>query len=136
MCARKIEKRIITSPFMETSPTLFNVYSFEDLLSRKIVTLFNRLEGKDIYDVFHALDLKIDFSSLHNAIKILLHFYRSQHNVETFLGELKTKLEDAKKRYVYIGNATNHFIPRGLRPEWGIFIDSLILKIVELKSKL
>lgn len=135
LCTKKPEKRIVASPFVETSPTLFNVYPFEDLLSRKIITLFNRCEGKDVYDVFHALDLKIDFSSLHKAMEILLRFYRIQHNIETFLEKLKAKLEDAEKKASYIGNATNHFIPRDLRPEWEIFIASLIIKIEELTVK-
>lgn len=31
----------------------------------------------------------------------------------------------------YIGNATNHFIPRNLRPDWDVFIRMLKEKILQ-----
>ena len=65
--AVKTEEVLVKSPFIETHPVIFKVYSLEDLMARK------------------------------NAY--------------------------------YIGNSTNHFIPRNLRPDWKVFIDTLLLKI-------
>lgn len=43
---------------------------------------------------------------------------------------LNEKISTIKDRVKdYIGNSTNHFIPRNLRPDWKVFIDTLILKI-------
>ena len=55
----KSELSLVKSPFVNTYPTLFKVYSLEDLLARKLIALYSRMEGKDIYDVFYSL--KLDF---------------------------------------------------------------------------
>ncbi|MEA1906630.1 MAG: hypothetical protein U9N12_06725 [Euryarchaeota archaeon] len=39
------------------------------------------------------------------------------------------RLERARENSYYIGNSTNYFISRDLRPDWKLFIDTLILKI-------
>jgi len=57
----------------------------------------------------------------------MLDFYRIERS--SFLNLLLLKLQNAKKNSYYIGNSANHFLPRNLRPEWKIFIDTLILKI-------
>jgi len=123
----EIEDIIVKSPFIETHPVIFKIYSLEDLMARKFVTLYNRMEGKDIYDLFYCLDLDFDKENLVRALNFMLSFYRV--NKSTFINDLLLKLKDARKNSYYIGNSTNHFIPRNLRPEWKVFIDSLILKI-------
>jgi len=96
-------------------------------MARKFVALYNRMEGKDIYDLFYCLDLDFDKENLFKALDIMLDFYRIGH--PGFLGDLLSRLEDARENSYYIGNSANHFIPRNLRPDWKIFIDTLILKI-------
>ena len=54
---------------------MFMVYSFEDLLAKKLAALYNRAEGKDIYDSFHALNVEFDQKRLEDALKLTLGFY-------------------------------------------------------------
>jgi len=49
---------------------------------------------------------------------------RDRVNLEFYLMQ-----REARENAYYIGNSTNHFIPRNLRPDWKVFIDTLILKI-------
>ena len=123
----KIEDVMVKSPFIETHPTIFSVYSLEDLMARKFVALYNRMEGKDIYDVWYCLDLDFDKGSLLKALDIMLDFYRIDK--DDFLNELVLRLRNAKENSSFIGNSANHFIPRNLRPDWKLFIDTLSLKI-------
>ena len=125
--AIKTEEVLVKSPFIETHPTIFTVYSFEDLMARKFIALYNRMEGKDIYDLFYCLDLEFDRKNLVKALKFVLDFYKV--NQASFLNALLLRLKEARKNAYYIGNSTNHFIPRNLRPEWKVFIDTLSLKI-------
>ena len=125
--AVKTEEVLVKSPFIETHPVIFKVYSLEDLMARKFVTLYNRMEGKDIYDLFYCLDSSFDKKNLNKALKLMLGFYKM--NQEKFLDELLARLKEARKNAYYIGNSTNHFIPRNLRPDWKVFIDTLLLKI-------
>lgn len=123
----KVEDVMVKSPFIETHPTIFSVYSLEDLMARKFVALYNRMEGKDIYDVFYCLDLDFDKKTLLKALDIMLEFYKIDKAF--FLNELLLRLKDAKGNSNFIGNSANHFIPKNLRPNWKIFIDTLISKI-------
>ena len=111
----KREQMMVKSPFVDTYPTIFSVYSKEDLLARKIVTLYNRMEGKDIYDLFHGLRLEYDRERLDNALSVLLPFYKIDEDIFTGLLE---KLDSSKGRANYIGNTANHFIPKKLRFNW------------------
>ena len=113
---------MVKSPFVETHPTIFSVYSQEDLLARKIIALYNRMEGKDIYDVFYGIRIEYDKNRLDSALEVLLPFYKIERDI--FPGLLK-KLEFSKKRARYIGNTTNHFIPKKLRFNWAEIIPTL-----------
>ncbi|RLB80431.1 MAG: hypothetical protein DRH15_07600 [Deltaproteobacteria bacterium] len=130
----KIEDTIVKSPFIETHPVIFKVYSLEDLMARKLIALYNRMEGKDIYDLFYCLDMDFDKENLFKALKIMQNFYRI--NQASFVNDLLSRLKNARKNSYYVGNSTNHFIPRDLRPGWKVFIDTLILKIERRLSDL
>lgn len=96
-------------------------------MARKFIALYNRMEGKDIYDIFYCLDLDFDKGDLLKALDIMLDFYRiDQHG---FSDDLRLRLEAAKENSYYVGNCANHFIPKNLRPDWNIFIDTLISKV-------
>ena len=114
---------LVASPFIETHPTLFTIYSLEDLLARKMIALYNRGEGKDLYDVFYCLEEKIDRAAFDRALALAEEGYRIKP--ESFPGDLLDKLRGLRKNAVYIGNSTNYFIPRGRRPDWGTLIDTL-----------
>ena len=47
------------------------------------------------------------------------------YNLNLFPAILIDKLHELRKNADYIGNSTNHFIPRKRRPDWRIFIDTL-----------
>lgn len=123
----KIDEILVKSPFIEAYPVIFKVYSLEDLMAQKIITLYNRMEGKDIYDVFYCLDLDFDKDNLFKILQTKIKSYSL--NQTDFMKELIFKLKEAKKNIQYIGNSANHFIPSNLRPAWKIFIDTLNLKI-------
>lgn len=123
----RTEDVLVKSPFIETHPTIFRVYSLEDLMAKKFVALYSRMEGKDIYDLFYCLDLKFDEKNLAKALKLMLGFYKI--NPKSFINKLLLQLKEARKNAYYIGNSTNHFIPANLRPDWKVFIDTLNLKI-------
>jgi predicted nucleotidyltransferase component of viral defense system len=125
--AIKAEEVLVKSLFIETHPVIFKVYSLEDLMARKFISLYNRMEGKDIYDLCFCLDLEFDSVNLLKALNNMLDFYKV--NQAPFLSDLLLRLREAKKNAYYIGNSTNHFIPRNLRPDWKVFIDTLMLKI-------
>lgn len=120
---------LVKSPFVSEYPTMFRVYSFEDLIAKKLAALYNRTEGKDIYDSFHALNMEFDKKKLENALSLTLEFY---HIGDGFWRGLIEKLDYARKNARYIGNSTNHFIPKSLRPNWEEMIESLKLRIEEL----
>jgi predicted nucleotidyltransferase component of viral defense system len=115
-------KELIRSPFLDSNPTMFNVYSREDLLAKKLVALYNRMEGKDIYDSFYGLKLDLDEKKFDGALKIMTGFYKIEEDV--FKGA-RDKLERAKGRSKAIRDSTNHYIPKDLRPDWRIIMDSL-----------
>lgn len=71
-----IQDTLVKSPLIETHPTIFRVYSLEDLMARKFIALYNRMEGKDIYDLFYCLDLDFNRENLLKALKIMLDFNR------------------------------------------------------------
>ena len=123
------EVELVKSPFIDSYPTMFRVYSLEDLLAKKIVALYNRMEGKDIYDVFHTFNMAFEMEKFLKALELTTKFYRIEGD---FWGELISKLSQAKKNARQIGNSTNHFIPKTLRPNWEELIESLRFRIEEL----
>ena len=120
---------LVKSPFIDSYPTMFRVYSLEDLLAKKIVALYNRMEGKDIYDVFHTFNMKFEMKKFLKALELTTKFYLIEGD---FWGELISRLSQEKKNARQIGNSTNHFIPKTLRPNWEELIESLRFRIEEL----
>ena len=131
--AVKIKDVLVKSSFIETHPVIFKVYSLEDLIARKLITLYNRMEGKDIYDLFYCLDLEYSVKDLLKALEFTLKFYKVDQF--KFSNEILSRLKAARKNAYYIGNSTNHFIPRRLRPDWKSFIDTLIPKIERMLGR-
>ena len=126
----KLEDVLVKSPFVETHPAIFKVYSLEDLMARKFIALYRRMEGKDIYDLFYCLEMDFDKNVMRKALDLMLDFYRIDK--KDFLDNLILRLKNAKANSYFIGNSTNHFIPRNLRPNWKVFIDTLIIKMKDL----
>ncbi len=121
------EDVLVKSSFMEAHSTVFRTYTLEVLMAKKLVALYNRMEGKDIYDMFYVLDLPFDRHEFAAALRQV----QADNDIaaDGFYENLRAKLRNAQKNSFYLGNCTNHFIPRRLRPNWKIFIDTLVEKI-------
>jgi predicted nucleotidyltransferase component of viral defense system len=124
LCSSKPEKKLLKSNFIETNPCNFTIYSFEDLIARKIVALYRRLDGKDIYDVFYSLLLDFDIKKVKKSLKLLLNFYKIEKDYKEVLMDITEKLKDNQKNKL-ICYSTNHFIPKHLRPDWKMLILTL-----------
>jgi len=125
------QRILLQSQYMPVSATLFSVYSLEDLLAQKLITLFSRKEGKDIYDVFYGLDLPFKENVMKDALSKLFIHYHINLKYPDFIKELIKKIDEMQSNSSYIGNATNHFIPHNLRPNWAVFIRMLKEKIIQ-----
>lgn len=123
------QKILLQSQYLPVEATNFNVYSFEELLAQKLISLYRRTEGKDIYDIFYGLELKFSKKQVLDALSNLFTHYHIEVNQKDFFKKLQTKLDEIEKNSKYIGNSTNHFIPKELRPNWKIFINDLKEKI-------
>ena len=129
--AKSGQRILLQSQYLPVSATLFFVYSLEDLLAQKLITLYGREEGKDIYDLFYGLDLTLKEKILRDALSKLFVHYHIKLKYPDFIQELIKKIDKMHSNSQYIGNATNHFIPRNLRPDWDVFIRMLKEKIVQ-----
>ena len=129
LCIEPPKKRMLSSSFMTLNPVMFTSYALEDLMARKVIALYSRTEGKDIYDVYHCLNLEYDPKKFMGAMNLMLDFYKIES--DSFLRSLIEKLRNADKNYIYIQNSTNHYIPTKLRPDWKIMIRELIEKLEE-----
>ena len=135
VAAKKPTGVAISSIFLPSTPSVFRVYSLEDMLARKLVALFSRAEGKDMYDVFHLLDLGFNKRVLKVAIQRMLRFLKLRLSVGEFLEKVVGKVEAAAGNWRYIRDSTNHYIQIDLRPNWVTFIRSLGLKIEALGAR-
>ena len=132
--AVKSPKEILLKSNLDTTkPCLFLVYSLEDIIARKLLTLHNRTEGKDIYDTFYLLDLKYDPTQLKTSIILLLQAFHQHMTVGEFIDAILVTLDQSLERATYIGNSTNHYLIRTYRPNWREFIATLITKVEKLK---
>lgn len=107
----KCAKEVVNFGFVPSEAVLMRVYSLETLLRQKLDCLLLRTEGKDIYDVFYLADL--------------CPLRPSKKEFE----EIAKKLSFSAKEVKNIANATNHYIPKSLRPDWLLFIAQLKEKL-------
>ena len=122
---KPIKSTLLVSRFLETSPSLFPCYSLEDLLGQKLVALYQRTLGKDIFDIYNAIHLDIDIPVLGKTLRRRLLFNHMDSNVKEFLRDLLEKRSVLLKNAANLGNSANHYIPRSLRPDWRVLISSL-----------
>lgn len=123
------QQTLVQSQYLLISATLFSVYALEDLIAQKLIALYRRGEGKDIYDVFYTLDLPTNHKIIQQALNHLFTHYHIELGYTEFIKAVEEKLIVLQKNARYIGNTTNHFIPKNLRPEWTVFIRMLQEKI-------
>lgn len=123
------QRVLLQSQYLPVEATTFSVYSLEDLIAQKLVSLYRRTEGKDIYDLFYGLDLEFDKKTVYNALNHLFVHYHINLEHHDFFEKLLEKTCEMEENSKYIGNSTNHFIPKELRPEWTVFIRGLKEKL-------
>jgi len=123
------QKILLQSQYLPVAATIFFVYSLEEILAQKLIALYRREEGKDIYDLFYGLDLKFDKKRVYIALSNLFVHYHIDLNYQGFFEILEEKMDEIQSNSKYIGNSTNHFVPKNLRPNWTIFIRGLKEKI-------
>ena len=126
------KKILLQSQYLPTQATNFNVYIFEELLSQKLIALYRRTEGKDIYDLYYGLDLEFRKKEIYNSLISLFNHYHIDLNQIDFFKKLEKKISDMESNSKYIGDSTNHFIPKNLRPNWKMFIADLKEKIDQI----
>lgn len=113
------------SKYANVSVTGFVVYPLEDLAARKLAALQSRAEGKDVYDVFHALPL---CGPLDGALSKMLESEGIKQTPKVFLE--KTVLKVKKTNPTQFRNPTNPFIPSAYRPkDWTEFRNELIIRL-------
>ncbi len=109
-------KKIINYGFVPFEATLLNVYELETLIAFKLECLLTRMEGKDLFDLYYLLDL------IHKPIKL------PKEKRDLIINRLQLNDEEVKA----MANVINHYIPKNIRPNWGIFISELIEKIKQI----
>ncbi|NCC71270.1 hypothetical protein EOM09_06835, partial [bacterium] len=93
----------VNQGFSSQIPSLYKVYSLNELLDQKICAFLNRDEGKDIYDIYQIL-------LTDNKLKI--------NNKDVFLKLEKIISDESKIKYY--NNSTNHFIIKKNRLDFSL----------------
>ena len=122
----------LESPIIENSTNIFNAYSFESLIARKLVALYDREDGKDIYDLLYSLKKDFDKKKAMNFTKKMCKFYKIEYN--KFFDNLLAKFDQFENNHKHIGNSTNHFLTRNNLIEWNFIIKQLKQDIERLKE--
>ncbi len=116
------------STFTDRVVTGFEVYSFDDLVSRKLNALGDRCEGKDVYDVAMSISKT---ENIKPAIAKALESEGKSISVQAFLHQCIAKLE--KVNADKLMKLTNPLIPFASRPrDWKIVIDTLVDRLKAL----
>ncbi|MCL4376574.1 nucleotidyl transferase AbiEii/AbiGii toxin family protein [Candidatus Parvarchaeota archaeon] len=111
----------ITSQFSQERVHNLYVYKLEELLARKLYAMYNRTEGKDLYDFFYGVQI-VDSSKLYNAIERF--FKRKSLLIEKVLPAIVDKLRSTEEDY--IAAKVNNYIPFQFRPKsWKILSNSI-----------
>jgi len=92
---------------------LLNVYDIEMLISHKVECILNRIEGKDFFDLYYLMDLPIKKG---NGLRLKRE-------------EILQRITTMENQLTSVINIINHYIPRGERPNWNIFLEELKEKI-------
>ncbi len=127
--ARPPQKELLQSFYVPMQATMFMLYSLEDLIAQKLISLYRRSEGKDIYDLFYGLDLSFDHDLISKSLTHLFVHYHIAGDQKMFFTSLLEKIDELEGNARYIGNETNLFLPKNLRPDWTVFIRGLKEKV-------
>jgi predicted nucleotidyltransferase component of viral defense system len=106
------------------------VYSFDDLIARKMNALRTRSEGKDVWDCFHAIPKA---KNLKEAIGFALESEGIKLSADDALDQTIAKLRSADPKQLM--KLTNPYIPTSLRPkDWAGIVEDIIRYIKLVKE--
>jgi len=111
--AKNYSKKIVNYGFVPYESALLNVYDIEMLISHKVECILNRIEGKDFFDLYYLMDLPIKKG---NGLRLKRE-------------EILQRITTMENQLTSVINIINHYIPRGERPNWNIFLEELKEKI-------
>ena len=101
-------------------------YSFHTLIATKLKALYERDEGKDIYDIYFSLKLTNEIGSIIEILKAVLDSAGIKY--DNFRAKIPEKLQDGQKMKSMHGS-TNPYIPKKLRVGWDVAAKEILNKI-------
>jgi len=128
------EVREVPSFLVESGSAKVMSYGIDDLLMQKLYALNDRYEGKDVYDLFFGLALDFDHGPLLDGMTYGNGALDGRLKGDDLFASLSGRRGTFMGRWSSLMNTTNHFIPRGQRPEWRGMINGTFDRI-ELLSK-
>jgi predicted nucleotidyltransferase component of viral defense system len=101
-----------TSELIKVQTVRIPIYSFPDLVAKKMKTFYERGSGKDLYDIYYSLKIVRDVHEIVNVLKEVLKAEKIEY--DEFVKEFLRKLGDrgAIRR---VHASTNPYVPRKLR---------------------
>lgn len=102
-----------------------NTFSLEALVARKLLAMTRRTDGKDFYDLWHAIP-KTDCNSIKKEIKWIEKLEKINHMIP----ELKSRIEKTDPTEL---SKFNNYIPIQRRPDWKL-IKKDVLTLIETLS--
>jgi uncharacterized protein len=121
---KNVNLKIINNGFVSYKTCLYYIYTIEELIFQKLFALINRIEGKDIYDIYYLLEQKYNKKELKEIFK-----QKEQEQIIITAIERLKEFLNKKETLTYINNSTNHFISKDKRIYFEIMIKNLIIKL-------
>ncbi len=111
--ASNYSKKIINFGFVPYKSSLLNIYNIEEMIIHKMECIMNRIEGKDLFDLYYLIDIH------HKPMKFL------KEKKEKIIKRISLEEKEIKSA----ADIINHYIPKNKRPSWSIFLEKLKEKI-------
>ncbi len=121
---KNVDLKIINNGFVSYKACLYYIYTIEELIFQKLFALINRIEGKDIYDIYYLLEQEYNKKELKEIFK-----QKEQEQIIITAIERLKEFLNKKETLTYINNSTNHFISKDKRICFEIMIKNLIIKL-------
>jgi len=107
--AARHSSKIINYGYVPFDSSLMATYDIDEFIRQKIGCVLGRMEGKDLFDLYHLLKLNKSSISIQKETK----------------NELIKRITLDDKSISSIANSTNHYIPKDSRPKWQMFIQEI-----------
>jgi len=111
----KVDIKEAVSDVLDISPVAIPIYSLPSLVARKMVAFSDRFSGKDLYDIYYALERGVDLREVVKELKEILK--SEQIEPKEFVNDLIEKLGNEQK-LAWVHASTNPYLPVKLRKDW------------------